>query len=198
MGELVKINDDLERIKREYVRMHISTQREYLEHRVRNGNDLARLFCSAAITNLDVSQSALEQAVNGIQIEIIPDEEALATREMIYIQRLMDANSLMTRFTFQIIAQQMLKNIKPDMVLIPPGLEPKKALQYSSALRQKKIPHVYWQFGQDFDGREQKILLDVLADRVGLNTKNTKETYVNTEPNARFPKLNRYFAAYKI
>ncbi|HLD88753.1 MAG TPA: hypothetical protein VI894_00955 [Candidatus Nanoarchaeia archaeon] len=92
----------------------------------------------------------------------------------------------------------MLKNIQPDMVLIPPGLEPKKALQYSSALRQKKIPHVYWQFGQDFDGREQKILLDVLADRVGLNTKNTKETYVNTEPNARFPKLNRYFAAYKI
>ena len=114
MGELVKINDDLERIKREYVRMHISTQREYLEHRVRNGHDLARLFCSAAITNLDVSQSALEQAVNGIQIEIIPDEEALATREMIYIQRLMDANSLMTRFTFQIIAQQMLKGIKPE------------------------------------------------------------------------------------
>ena len=31
---------------------------------------------------------------------------------MIDIQRLIDANSLMTRFTFQIMAQQMLKGIK--------------------------------------------------------------------------------------
>lgn len=115
MSELIKIsNDDSERIKREYVRLHINTQREYLEHRIRNGNDLARLFCSAAITNLNVSQSALEQAVNGIQIELIPDEESIATREGIDIQRLMDANSLMTRFTFQIMAHEMLRGIKPE------------------------------------------------------------------------------------
>src|SRR3989338_6695849 len=108
MANIVKRNQDalraLQDLRQAYVRLHIANQRGYLEEKISGTQGPINALCRAAFANIDASKSALEAVLNGYKIDTLTEDPAIVSKDQIDYQRLMEADSVMTRYTFMCMA----------------------------------------------------------------------------------------------